>query len=78
MLFFVCISVLHDIILTMLNRKFLDELFRPQQVYPKKSLRTLFERLAHSSIMRLNATSMDKVTAIMEIFALLLSIALQV
>lgn len=39
----------------------MDELFKPQPLYSKKAMRTVFDRLAHASIMRLNAASMDKV-----------------
>ncbi|CAJ0941584.1 unnamed protein product, partial [Mesorhabditis belari] len=53
-------KVLQDITYTMLNRKFLDELFKPQDLHSRKTMRHFFEKLAHSSIMRLNETSMDK------------------
>ncbi|XP_036732494.1 protein OSCP1 isoform X3 [Manis pentadactyla] len=52
--------VLNDIISTMFNRKFMEELFKPQELYSKKALRTVYDRLAHASIMRLNQASMDK------------------
>lgn len=52
---------MNDIITTMFNKKFLEELFKPQELYSKKALRTVFDRLAHASIMRLNQASMDKV-----------------
>ncbi|XP_026040641.1 protein OSCP1 isoform X3 [Astatotilapia calliptera] len=52
--------VMNDIITTMFNKKFLEELFKPQELYSKKALRTVFDRLAHASIMRLNQASMDK------------------
>ena len=45
----------------MFNGKFVDELFRPQELYPKKAVKHIFEKLAHTSIMRLNEASMDKV-----------------
>ena len=38
------------------------ELFRPQKVFTKKALRTVFVRLAHASIMKLNSNAMDKVS----------------
>jgi hypothetical protein len=50
-----------DIILNMFSDGFLDEIFRPQELCSRRALRTIFERLAHTSIMRLNETSMDKV-----------------
>nr|XP_014332911.1 PREDICTED: protein OSCP1 [Bos mutus] len=52
--------VMNDIISTMFNQKFMDELFKPQELYSKKALRTVYDRLAHASIMRLNQASMDK------------------
>ncbi|XP_054996270.1 protein OSCP1 isoform X1 [Sorex araneus] len=57
--------VLNDIISTMFNRKFMEELFKPQELYSKKALRTVYDRLAHSSIMRLNQASMDKLYDLM-------------
>lgn len=39
----------------------MEELFKPQELYSKKALRTVYDRLAHASIMRLNQASMDKV-----------------
>lgn len=58
----ICISVLHDIVATMLNERFVEELFKPQRLSNRHALRTLFDNLAHVSIMRLNRTSMNKVT----------------
>ena len=54
---------MHDIVGTMFNKRFMEELFKPQDTYSKKAMRTVFDRLAHASIMRLNSASMDKVTA---------------
>lgn len=45
----------------MFNKRFMEELFKAQPLYSKKAMRTVFDRLAHASIMRLNAASMDKV-----------------
>lgn len=45
----------------MYSGKFMTELFKPQEVYSSASTRQIFDRLAHSSIMRLNKNSMDKV-----------------
>jgi len=58
-------KVMHDILCTMLNKRFMDELFKPQDAYSKKAMRTVFDRLAHASIMRLNAASMDKLYDLM-------------
>lgn len=41
--------------------KFVDELFKEQEMYSVQSTRKILDRLAHSSIMRLNTNSMDKV-----------------
>jgi hypothetical protein len=53
--------VVNDIVGAMFQSKFVEELFRPQELYPKKAVKHIFEKLAHSSIMRLNEASMDKV-----------------
>ncbi|XP_070568363.1 protein OSCP1-like [Ptychodera flava] len=58
-------KVMHDIIGTMFNKRFMDELFKPQEAYSKKAMRTVFDRLAHASIMRLNTASMDKLYDLM-------------
>jgi hypothetical protein len=54
-------TVLQDVISTMFSEKFIGELFKPQRIYSNSSTRQIFDRLAHSSIMRLNESSMDKV-----------------
>lgn len=59
------ILVMHDIVGTMFNKRFMEELFKPQDTYSKKAMRTVFDRLAHASIMRLNSASMDKVRGLM-------------
>jgi len=56
-------AVLEDIVKTMHNETFMAELFKPHRMYSNVSTRQIFDRLAHSSIMRLNANSMDKVPA---------------
>ncbi|XP_042297130.1 protein OSCP1 isoform X2 [Sceloporus undulatus] len=58
-------QVMNDIIGGLFNKKFMDELFKPQELYSRKALRTVFERLVHASIMRLNAPSMDKLYDLM-------------
>jgi hypothetical protein len=57
--------VLQDVIRTMYNPKFIAELFRGQDVYNMQSTRQIFDKLAHSSIMRLNESSMDKLFDLM-------------
>ncbi|XP_021376797.1 protein OSCP1-like isoform X2 [Mizuhopecten yessoensis] len=49
----------------MYHKRFMEELFKPQPLYSKKAMRTVFDRLAHASIMRLNAASMDKLYDLM-------------
>ncbi|XP_078279498.1 protein OSCP1 [Rhinoraja longicauda] len=58
-------KVMNDIVSTMFNKKFMEELFKPQELYSKKALRTVYDRLAHASIMRLNQASMDKLYDLM-------------
>ncbi|XP_033635989.1 protein OSCP1-like [Asterias rubens] len=58
-------KVMNDIISTMFNQRFMENLFRPQEIYSKKGMRTVFDRLAHASIMRLNTASMDKLYDLM-------------
>ncbi|XP_026529554.1 protein OSCP1 isoform X2 [Notechis scutatus] len=58
-------QVMNDIIGGIFNKIFMDELFKPQELYSRKALRAVFERLVHASIMRLNAPSMDKTYALL-------------
>jgi hypothetical protein len=45
----------------MFTRDFIAELFKPQELYSSASARQIFDKLAHSSIMRLSTSSMNKV-----------------
>ena len=56
---------MQDIVSNMFSERFLEEIFRPQEICSRKALRTIFERLAHTSIMRLNESSMDKLFDLM-------------
>lgn len=47
----------------MFDPKCVKELFRPQKVLSMNSLKVIFSKLAHSSIMKLNEAAMDKVRA---------------
>ena len=58
-------KVLQDVIRTMFSETFISELFRPQEMYTSSSTRQIFNKLAHSSIMRINETSMDKLYDLM-------------
>lgn len=57
--------VLADVLRTMFSNKFVVELMRSQEAYTSRSTRQIFDRLAHSSIMKLNKTSMDKLFDLM-------------
>lgn len=58
-------KVVNDIVSTMFSKHFIDEMFRPQLMYSKRTMRSVFDRLAHSSLLRLNAASMDKLYDLM-------------
>jgi hypothetical protein len=59
------LRVLQDVVSTMFSEKFIGELFKPQKIYSNTSTRQIFDRLAHSSIMRLNESSMNKLYDLM-------------
>lgn len=52
--------VMNDIVGTMFSKPFMDELLKPQQLYSHRTMKTVLTRLAHTSIMRLNPASMDR------------------
>lgn len=58
-------KVLQDVVKAMYSPQFLSELFKPQEMYTAASTKQIFEKLAHSSIMRLNKSSMDKLFDLM-------------
>ncbi|CAK0901633.1 unnamed protein product [Prorocentrum cordatum] len=58
-------KVLSDVVRTMYYPRFIEELFKGQEMYSMQSTRQIFDRLAHSSIMRLNESSMDKLFDLM-------------
>ena len=55
------VKVLQDVVRAMYSPLFITELFKPQEMYTSSSTKQIFEKLAHSSIMRLNKQSMEKV-----------------
>ncbi|XP_056336230.1 protein OSCP1a [Danio aesculapii] len=57
--------VMNDIVSTMFSKVFLEELLQPQDLYSHRALRTVLTRIAHTSIMRLNPASMDKLYDLM-------------
>lgn len=58
-------KVLCDVVRTMYYPRLIEELFKPQDMYSARSARQIFDRIAHSSIMRLNESSMDKLFDLM-------------
>ena len=58
-------KVLLDVARAMFSPVFVDQLFAPQEMYTHASTKQIFEKLAHSSIMRLNKSSMDKLYDLM-------------
>ena len=58
-------KVLLDVTRAMFSEMFIEELFKPQELYTFNSTKFIFEKLAHSSIMRLNKSSMDKLYDLM-------------
>ncbi|KAH8021637.1 hypothetical protein HPB51_016033 [Rhipicephalus microplus] len=54
-----------DIVAAMFGGRLVDELFRPQPLYSARALRSLFEKLTHTSVMRLSPASMDKLYDLM-------------
>lgn len=49
-------KVMVDITSCLFNRDYVRMLFQPQEMYTIPSVRKIFEKLAHSSIMRLSDT----------------------
>jgi len=58
-------KVLQDVSRAMFSQKFINELTKPQEIYSSSATREIFDRLAHSSIMRLSESSMDKLYDLM-------------
>src|SRR3546814_6502248 len=57
--------VLQDVLKTTFSEEFQAALFKPQAMYSVANVKHVFEKLAHSSIMRLNRISMDKLFDLM-------------
>jgi hypothetical protein len=53
-MFVLPMQVLHDVVRSMFDTVYAEKLFTPQAVYSVSSTRKIFEKLAHSSIMRLS------------------------
>ena len=59
------IRVISDICKTLFEKKFQSELYTHKKPYKHQEVKIIFENLAHSSIMRLNTTSMNKLFELM-------------
>jgi len=53
--------VLADIAKTLYSEDYIANLFHPQDLCSLSEVRAVFEKISHSSMMRLNKQSMDKV-----------------
>ena len=58
-------KVLREVIASMHESFFINELFNAQDVYDIESVKQIFDKIAHSSLMRLNASSMSKLFDLM-------------
>ncbi|KAH9381192.1 hypothetical protein HPB48_003169 [Haemaphysalis longicornis] len=58
-------AVMSDIVAAMLGARLVNELFRLQPLYSARAMRSLFEKITHSSVMRLSPASMDKLYDLM-------------
>ena len=67
------LAVLNDTLSTMLNRKFVCEMFTPGGLSTQATLKSLMEKIVHGSIMRLGQESLDKLFDLM-----IMSVKLQV
>jgi hypothetical protein len=59
------IKVVQDVVSSLFDKKFMSEMQKKQDIAKHLSVRQLFEKLAHSSIMRLNSSSMNKLFDLM-------------
>ena len=59
------IRVIKDIGNILFNKKFQNELYLHKKPYKHQEVKSIFESFAHSSIMRLNTTSMNKLFELM-------------
>uniref|UniRef100_A0A5S6QG11 Protein OSCP1 n=1 Tax=Trichuris muris TaxID=70415 RepID=A0A5S6QG11_TRIMR len=57
--------VMNEIVSTIFGALFLEKLFEPQELPSRDTMRLLFEKLSHSSIMRLSSSSQDKLYDLM-------------
>ena len=53
---------MQDMVGTMFGGQWLEELFQPQPMVSREGLQSLLQKVAHSSIMRLNSVALEKVS----------------
>ena len=58
-------KILGVVLGSLLQPSFVDELFKPREAYSVRATRIVFEKIAHTSVMRLNKQSMDKLFDLM-------------
>ena len=58
-------AVLNDILSTILNRKFLMDIFEPTTLWQHAAVKSLMEKIVHASIMRLGHQSFEKLYDLM-------------
>lgn len=58
-------KVRQDVVKHILEPSFVEDLMKPQPLYSMTSTRQVFDKLAHSSIMKLQKSSMDKLFELM-------------
>jgi len=54
-------KIVNDSIKTLFSPQFIDQLFEPQKIFSLQYTKQIFNKVAHSSIMTLNESSMNKV-----------------
>lgn len=59
------ITVLNDVVSSLFRHEFVEELFKRQDIKSYSYVKDFFDKLAHSSIMKLNSNSMSKLYDLM-------------
>ncbi|KAI3386125.1 hypothetical protein SNEBB_011329 [Seison nebaliae] len=58
-------KIMQDIITSMFHRPFVEEVFKPQEMFSTSNLRNIFDKIAHASILKLNSNNMNKLYDLM-------------
>jgi len=59
------VKVINDVVINLFDKQFMEAMKKKQEMSKHLSVRQLFDKLAHSSIMKLNASSMSKLFDLM-------------